>query len=177
MTKTIRTYWDYIEPFWDVFDIYNGLQGFESSIHNAPRSVVLLYAAHFCQSEVHNGGFLQFFWNSTGVLAPEAIEGYSVIGMPTLASLLKEAASVLGTQYPRERNDRKDALLIASGHSQRELKQIFKKQENLYLAFAEATKGLPFDSLDQQFWQAAKTENGGFEAAATRYSQDPFLIN
>jgi hypothetical protein len=86
MTETIHSYWDYIEPYWDVFDIYNGHQGFESSIHNAPRPVVLLYAAHFCQSEVHNGGFLQFFWNNTGVLAPEAIEGYGVIGMPTLAS-------------------------------------------------------------------------------------------
>ena len=93
---------------------------------------------------------------------PKLSRGYSLIGMPTLASLLKEAASVLGTQYPRERNDRKGALLIASGRSQRELKQIFKKQENLYLAFAEATKGLPFDSLDKQFWQAVKTENGGF---------------
>jgi hypothetical protein len=102
MSETINTYWDYIEPYWDVFDIYNGPQGFESSIHNAPRPAVLLYAAHFCQSEVHNGGFLQFFWNDTGVLAPEAVEGYSVIGMPTLASLLREAASVLGTQYPRE---------------------------------------------------------------------------
>jgi Domain of unknown function (DUF4375) len=177
MTETIHSYWDYIEPYWDVFDIYNGHHGFESSIHNAPRPIVLLYAAHFCQSEVHNGGFLQFFWNNTGVLAPEAIEGYSVIGMPTLASLLQEAASTLGTPYPRERNDRKDALLIASGHSKRELKQIFKKHENLYRAFAEATKALPFDLLSKQFWQAAKTENGGFEAAATLYSQKPFLIH
>jgi len=29
--------------------------------------MLLLYAAHFCLSEVHNGGFLQLFWNSTGI--------------------------------------------------------------------------------------------------------------
>jgi len=176
MTGAERTYWDFIQPYWEVFDIYNGPDRFESSIRGAPRFAVLLYAAHFCQSEVHNGGFLQFFWNNTGVLEPEAIEGYTVIGMPTLASLLNEAASFLGTPYPRNRDDRWDALLAASGHTSREIEGIFKKQSNLYLAFADATRGLPFDSLDKQFWQAAKTENGGFEVAATRYAQSPFLI-
>jgi hypothetical protein len=176
MTEASLSYWNFIEPYWNVFDIYNGPEGFESSIRGAPRPAVLLYAAHFCQSEVHNGGFLQFFWNNTGVLAPEAIEGYSVIGMPTLASLVKEAASALGVPYPRDRDDRWDALLVASGHTSRELKKIFKQQPNRYLAFAEATKALPFDSLDRQFWQAAKTENGGFQDAATRYAQSPFLI-
>ena len=176
MTGAIQSYWELIEPYWNVFDIYNGPEGFESSIRGAPRCAALLYAAHFCQSEVHNGGFLQFFWNNTGVLAPEAIEGYAVIGMPTLASLVREAAATLGSPYPRDRDDRWNALLTASGHTSRNLKGIFKKQQNLYLAFAEATKKLPFDSLDRQFWQAARTENGGFDNAATRYTQGPFLI-
>lgn len=165
----IASYWDFIEPYWDVFDIYNDASGFELSIRGAPRAAVLVYAAHFCHSEVHNGGFLQFFWNNTGVLAPEAIEGYDVIGMPTLASLLNEAASTLGSPYPRDRGDRWDKLLVASGRAPRELKKIFRQQPNQYLAFAEATKTLPFDSLDRQFWQAAKVENGGFQEAATLY--------
>jgi len=93
-----------------------------------------------------------------------------------MASLLEAAALCLGTPYPRKRDDRWDALLVASGQTSRELKETFEKQSNLYLAFAEATKGLPFDSLDKQFWAAAKTENGGFEAAATHYAQSPFLI-
>jgi hypothetical protein len=183
MTKASHSYWDFIEPFWNAFDIYNGPEGFESSIRSAQRPTVLLYAAHFCQSEVHNGGFLQFFWNNTGVLAPEAMEGYSLIGMPTLASLVKEAAATLGTPYPRDRDDRWDALLAASGYDQSELEQIFKKHKSepdatkgLYGAFVEATKGLPFERLDRNFWQAAKSENGGFEDAATRYAQSSFLI-
>jgi hypothetical protein len=43
------------------------------------------------------------------------------------------------------------------------------------IAFAKATKNLTFDRLDREFWDTAKTENGGFEAAAKRYAQDPFL--
>jgi hypothetical protein len=181
MTKTIHTYWDYIEPYWDVFDIYNGLKGFETSIRGVPRPAVLLYAAHFCHSEVHNGGFLQFFWNNTGVLAPEAIEGYSVIGMPTSASLLKEAASRLGTPYPRDREDRWEALLAASERGKPELMRIFEKLDpddtrGFYKVFVESTRNLRLDELDKQFFQAAKTENGGFEDAATRFANAPRLL-
>ncbi len=183
MTETIHTYWDYIEPYWDVFDIYNGLNGFESSIRGVPRPAV------FCHSllrshvpfEVHNGGFLQFFWNNTGVLAPEAIEGYSVIGMPTSAALLKEAASALGKPYPRDREDRWEALLAASERSKPELMRIFEKLDpddtrGFYKVFVEATRNLRFDELDKQFWAAAKTENGGFEEAATRFAKAPRLL-
>ena len=178
MSGTVDSYWDFIEPYCDVFEIHDGPEGFDSSIRGAPRTAVLLYAAHFCQSEVHNGGFLQFFWNNTGVLAPEAIEGYEAIGMPTLASLVMEAASLLGSSYPRDRDDRWDAMLAASGYTQLQLEQIFGKYKDepdstkgLYRAFVEVAKCLPFDKLDRRFWQAVKTENGGFEEAATRYAR------
>jgi hypothetical protein len=146
-------------------------ESYSSSVANLPRSIVLLYAAHFFLAEVHNGGFLQFFWNSTGLIAPEAVEGFMAIGMPQLAALLKTTAAPLGSPYPRDRNSRWDALLMASGRSQRELKQIFKRTPNMYLAFAEATKPLLFDEQNRLVWELAESENGGFQEAATRYSQ------
>ena len=183
MAKTVETYWELIEPYWEVINIYDGPEAFEASIRGAPRPVILLYSAHFCVSEVRNGGFLQFFMNSTGVLAPEAIEAFSAIGMPTLAALVNNAAETLGTAYPRNRGDRRDALLVASGHSQTELEEIFSKYGNesdaskgSYRAFVKATEKLPFESLQRQFWHAAKTENGGFEEAATRFANVPHLI-
>jgi hypothetical protein len=88
---------------------------------------------------MHNGGLLQLFWNGTGVLVPEGIEGINTIGMPRTASFLQRAADALGSPFPRERDDRWDALLAASGRSTRELKRIFKQEENLYMAFAKAT--------------------------------------
>jgi hypothetical protein len=167
----MESYWDFIEPYWDIFDIYNGPEAFERSISGAPRSVTLLYAAHFCKSEVDNGGILQFFWNSTGILAPEAAEGYSLIGMPTLASLVSEAAALLGSPYPRNRRDRWNAMLIASGHPAGECERIFEGKKDPYRAFAEAVKTFPLDPLNQRFWQVAESESGGFEEAATRFAQ------
>lgn len=145
---------------------------FSPSAALVPRPVLLLYAAHFFVSEVHNGGFLQFFWNSTGLMAPESVLGFEAIGMPKLAALLVEVATPLGTPYPRDRNARWDALLIASGRTESDLKEIFERAPNLYVAFEEAIEPLSFKERNRQAWDLARTENGGFQEAATRFAQN-----
>ncbi len=173
----MQSYWEVIKPLFDMIDTGNGSTAFTASTSSVSRSSVLLFAAHMALAEVHNGGFLQLFWNETGVLVPEAVEGFTTIGMPTMAAILHEAAQPLGDPYPGDRDERWDALLVASGRSAKELKRIFKNAENLYFAFQEATLTLPFDALNQRFWETAKTENDGFQDAATHYAQAPFLIH
>ena len=92
-----------------------------------------------------------------------------------MAGLLEEAAHLLGSPYPRDRDERWNVLLAASGRKPRDLKRIFKKAENFYLGFVEATETLGFDALDKQFWETSKTENGGFQVAATRFAQNAFI--
>ena len=128
MEKTIQSYWEVIEPVWETINIYEGPEVYAVSISSLARHVVILHAAHFCQSEICNGGFLQVFRNSTGVLVPEGIEGFAAMGMPTLASLLSNAAAPLGVPYPRDRHARWDALLAASsGRSAEELEQSIQR--------------------------------------------------
>ena len=176
MSKQADSYWDVLEPHLKTINIYENAETLAASIADIPRHIVLLYAAHMCQSEVHNGGFLQLFWNSTGIIAPDATEAYKTIGMPILASLVEQALQPLGLPYPLDRDERWDALLHASGLNEVELEAIFQTAENFYIGFVKATKNLPFDNLDRQFWNAIKTENWGFETAATRYAQNPFLL-
>jgi hypothetical protein len=75
-----EAYWAIIEPIWQTIDISDGADVFLDTFFKAPQDAALLYAAHFCQSEVCNGGFFQFFFNSTGILAPEAVNGFRAIG-------------------------------------------------------------------------------------------------
>ena len=170
MADGISSYWDLVEPFFKLID-FTDPQTFAASTAIIPRGVVLLYATHYFLSEIHNGGFLQFFWNSTGLIAPEAIEGFIAIGMPKLAALLQATAAPLGSPYPRDRDPRWDALMMASGLHERDLKKIFGKQPNMYLAFAEATERLFPDDLNSEAWGLAQSENGGFQEAATRYAR------
>lgn len=159
-----------IEHLFEVVKIDGDVESFFESIKNVQSPLLRLFAAHFCLSEVHNGGFLQLFWNSTGVLFPEAVDGYEALGLPKLAGVFNAAGSYLGSSYPRDREDRWDALLQASGRSEEELAAIFRRANDFYLAYQEATATLPLDDLDQLAWNLAKTENGGFQERAVAYA-------
>jgi hypothetical protein len=71
-----------------------------------------LYAAHWCQSEICNGGLHQFFSNTTGLLAPEALDGFRAIGTTAWVEILAEAMNFFGHPFPRDRGDRQDLLPI-----------------------------------------------------------------
>lgn len=104
----------------------------------------MLFAAHFCQSEICNGGFHQFFGNSTGVLAPEAVEGFREIGQAQVAALIEKGMSLFGGTYPRDRNDRQARLAEVSRNS--------------------------LNALDQTFYSLIDSEGGDFTVAADRYA-------
>jgi hypothetical protein len=166
----MESYWEVVEPIFETVDTGRGFEEFTASCKGIPRTSILLLAAHWALSEVHNGGFLQLFWNSTGILVLEAMEGFYAMGLPQMAETLSDAAGQLGDPYPRERDDRWDALLVNSGKSEEEIQEIFQKEDHLYVAFCKATSNLPFDRLDDQFLELAETENGGFQQAATNYA-------
>jgi hypothetical protein len=172
MPKQIESYWEIIEPFFEAITAGDSPEIYMASIGKLPRPVVLLYATHMCLAEVHNGGLLQFFWNSGGIMAPEAIEGFLAMRMPKLASLIGRAASPLGDPYPRDRDDRWNALLAASGCSSEYLERLFAKATNFYLPFVEATETLGVDTLNELLWETAKSENGGFQERATTYARE-----
>lgn len=136
-------YWELVGTVWTTINIYEGPEVFRETFENAPRSAALLFAAHFCQSEVCSGGFEQFFWNSTGVLAPEAVEGMKMIACPELGSVIQSAMDRLVIPFVRDRACR----------------------QRLVHALPKSY----FDADDEQFYKLISNENGGFEAAANRF--------
>jgi len=139
-------YWDAVDPFWDVINIYDSPEIFLETFAKAPLKPGLLFAAHFCESEVCNGGFYQFFFNPTGVLAPEAVRGFRAIGQNQVAEVVAFAMGVFGSEYPRDRNLRQSML------------------ENLEKKY--------FDPYDDRFYDFIDDEAGGFEAAADAYASE-----
>ncbi len=145
------SYWDVIEPHWKDLEIHEGPERFQATFRALPRPIRLLLCAHWAQSEICNGGFQQFFFNSTGVLAPEAVEAYEAVGMPRLAATVHEAAALMGTPYPRER-DVRIGLLEAEGSN-----------DAILAAFT------PLETL---FYELVDSERGGWDSAATAFAND-----
>lgn len=144
-------YWDLVDPIWEKVSIYDSPDVFLRQYAASPEASRILLSAHWCQSEIRNGGFDQFFSNSTGVLAPEGVEAFRKIGMPQIAALIEQAMSALGDPYPRDHDEREDAI------------------EAAWDACSDNESG-PFGDLDELFFKLIETENGGFGEAADAYA-------
>jgi hypothetical protein len=97
-----------------------------------------VYATWITEAEVYNGGFNQYFFNSSGRLAPEAAEGYVTIGSPERALIVRTAMErVLG-----------HSETLASAWSERTLE-----------AFSESYKLEIFADLDEAFFAMDDVEN------------------
>ena len=90
-----------------------------------------VYATWGLEAEVNNGGFNQYFWNSTGEFAEEALAGFRAIEAPAHATLVSRAIEV-----ERQVHDRIQEL----------------KARGMLEAFSESYKSNPLNELDDQFY-------------------------
>ena len=68
---------------------------------------------HITQSlemEVNNGGFSQYFFNSSGDLANELVDAYLEIGATKTADICKRAVALFGQSVPADRDERDDFI-------------------------------------------------------------------
>jgi hypothetical protein len=66
-----------------------------------------LWAIANADGQICNGGFSQFFYNSYGELAHEALDGFELLGLTEFADILREAYAVFpGQRIPRDRDER-----------------------------------------------------------------------
>jgi hypothetical protein len=144
-------YWEFIEPIWEAVSTYDGVDVFLPQFQKLTPAQGHIFAAHWCQSEVCNGGLHQFFSNSTGVLAPEAVAGFRAIGLEACTLILEEAISFLGEKYPREQETRAEVLAQLEGTTREEWD--------------------PFFELDGKFYDALGFRNDRFLKAADDYAR------
>jgi hypothetical protein len=132
--------------------IYDGPCVFLQEYGEADRLSQIMFAAYWFQGEFLNGGLAQFFANSTGVLAPEAVDACKVLNMPLLAAQLEGAMKLFGLPYPRERTVRQAKLTE------------FEERSD-----AGET---PLDALDVEIDRLIYEENGGLESSAIAYMEN-----
>jgi len=90
-----------------------------------------IYATWWLDAEVNNGGFNQYFFNSTGQFAKEALAGLTRLGAAEHAALTRQAIAVYEHRQP----------VIDSA-----------RQQGTTQAFSKTYEDDPFEPLDQQFF-------------------------
>jgi len=91
-----------------------------------------VYATWILESEVNNGGFNQFFWNSSGEYAGAAAAGFDLLGTKDYARLMRRAIAIRDRERARMRRF---------------------EARNTIDAFSESYKGNPLNALDEQFYK------------------------
>jgi hypothetical protein len=164
-------YQDRIEPYLHKIVIWQGEKEYRSSLASVPRDLALLTAAHWCYFEIGNGGILQLFLNSAGMVVPEGIEGFRALGMPRTAEFVEQAANLLGTPYPHDRAQRNAALLRATNTSPEDFARLLEEHKHPFVAHLKAAEPLDLEGISERMYAICEIENGGFETAANQFAQ------
>ena len=147
--EPLSTLWPVSDVASKLISIYEGPEVFLRDYSAATEVHQHIFAAYWFQAEFLNGGLTQFFGNSTGVLAPEAVEAYKAMNLPLLAAKLQESIDLFGYPYPRERELREAKLEAFAENNDPEIE--------------------PFDTLDKEITQLIHEEAGGLESSALAY--------
>lgn len=70
----------------------------------------VFFVTQTLEQEVNNGGFSQFFYNSSGDFSNELVDAFTKIGALKTAEICQKALSVFNGKVPTERDEREELL-------------------------------------------------------------------
>lgn len=129
-----------LDVIWENADFYSDEATFLRSVEPATKGQLGIYAATWYISEVNNGGHHQFFYNSTGMVWQQALDGFTMLGAEQHGAILQQAVDMFPNSQPStDRQIRYEQL--------------------------EAIDSDKFDPLDDQLYDLTE----GFDELAIRY--------
>jgi hypothetical protein len=108
------------------------------AVRSTSKGIQMYLGTTTLEDEVNNGGFNQFYWNSSGQFAQMALEGYRLIGAREHEKLVARAIDIHKAEEPTIR-EFKDAGTTES--------------------FSASYKHTQLNPLDQQFFDLEHKEN------------------
>ncbi len=101
---------DIIDPVWYGIIIYDGPQKYQADQlkFSLPQRYVL--AMIWYVAEVNNGGHDQFYFNSTGIVWKDALEGFKFFKLDDYAQILTESVNLMGGDPSLDREKRQQQL-------------------------------------------------------------------
>lgn len=83
---------------------------YDDNMENLNDEERVFYITQVLEMEVNNGGFAQFFFNSSGMFANELVASFEKIGAKKTAEICKKAISIYGDEVPTDRDKREEIL-------------------------------------------------------------------
>ena len=104
---------DVLDVIWEHADFYSDESTFLRSVEPATKGQLGIYAATWYISEVNNGGHHQFFYNSTGMVWQQALDGFTMLGANKHKEILQQAIAFFPNGKPSKDRQRRYEQLDA----------------------------------------------------------------
>jgi len=105
---------------------------------SAPERV--FYITQSLEMEVNNGGFSQYFFNSSGDFANEVVNAFVEIGAIKTAEICKKAVAIFGEKVPADRFERDDVI-----SDNEELEEILCECDDAFYKYPDALTTLNYE--------------------------------
>ena len=126
-----------VEPmFWNV-SVYDGEEKYLQDLKSFSPEQRYVFAITSYESEVNNGGHDQFYFNSSGLVWQDAMNGFKELGLTEYYDVIDESAKRLGGNPSKDRIERQEQL--------EKLKPVTEG-------------GTAFDDLDDKFYKLSETQ-------------------
>ena len=143
----------------------------DSSFQEMPKGLQVAYLINALENEVNNGGYLQFFTNSSGQYSKETLEALDLIGAGHNKMLLEKAFKILSkhNQSPENLNEninsKKFHEIINSSdfYENDELLEEMHKLDMEFYEYKENISKLKLDYIEEnetKFWNEIKNKYG-----------------
>lgn len=101
---------DILEPMNNTINIYDSYEEYVKSAEIFTIEQRYLFAINWYYYEVNNGGHHQFFFNSTGIVWEDVINGFKCFGMNDYAKNFQKVIDYFGGTIPFDREERNEML-------------------------------------------------------------------
>jgi len=99
--------WEIVAPLVQNVSIYDGPDTYLKDLTKFSKQQQYVFAIDWYQSEVDNGGHKQFFFNATGIVFQEALDGLQAIGAYEFYKIMKEATVRMGNGLSKDCSTRR----------------------------------------------------------------------
>lgn len=102
----------------------------------------IFYITQTLEMEVNNGGFSQFFFNSSGDFSNELVGAFTAIGANTTAGICQKAIDAFGRDIPVDRDERQEMLDELESD---ELNEILEECDSAFYDYEDNLNELNYD--------------------------------
>ena len=100
----------------------------------------IFYITQSLEMEVNNGGFSQYFFNSSGDFANELVAAFTEIGALSTAEICKKAVAIFGGEVPADTFDRDDVI-----SDNEEFEEILNECDDAFYEYPDALTALNYE--------------------------------